>query len=58
MQFNRNHRSTCFALRFTPHYTEMIWWMHTKGPIQTVPKSKQDYTHEEHVGFGTDPHLV
>jgi len=58
MQFNRDHRSTCFALSLTPHYTEMIWRTRTKGPIQTVPKSKQDYTREEHVGFGTDPLLV
>lgn len=58
MQFNRNHRSTCFVLRFTPRYTQMIWRTRTKGPIQRVPQSKQDYTHEEHAGFGTNPLLV
>lgn len=58
MQFNTNRRSMCFALRFTPHYTEMTWQTRTKGPIKTVVKTKQDYTHEEHAGFGTDHLLV
>lgn len=58
VQSHRNHRSTCFAWSFTPRYTEMIQWTCTKGPIQTAPKSKQGYIHEEHVGFGTDRLLV